>query len=288
MFSMPPWLFFLKHFFKLNKLILPFDMLKNLDTFQKRILALLAVALLTSFGIIIALLIVLHVAEGRLEKIGATMDEMAVQHIISTVTVEEVIPLNSDITIKDEMTVGINMMVETTVPFKAMIPVNDKMMVPIRIGVKDYIRIDTTIQIKDAVNITVNDTIPLNQKMKMPIFGKRGPNIPISGKIPLNQKLHVSFNELMNIHSVVPIDLLIVDTLPIGLSMRIPVDLMVPIKIPIHSTAKIHFTGPMAVDAKIPIKLTIPVNIPLEETSLAAYFRKMAEGLRGLTKLALE
>ena len=63
---------------------------------------------------------------------------------------------------------------------------------------------------------------------------------------------------------------------------------MIPIKIPIKSFAKIHFTGPMPVDAKIPIKLTIPVNIPLEETSLAVYFRKMAEGLRGLTKLSMD
>lgn len=263
-------------------------MLKNRDNFQKTLLVGLVIALLTCFGIIGSLLLVLHVAEGRLQKLGNTMEDMAVLHIVNDVKVNDTIPLNTDITITEELTVGINMVVETTIPFKAEIPVTENMLVPIRMGVKDFIIIDTTIRIKDAVDIMVDDTIPLNQKMKMPIFGKRGPNIPISGKIPVQQKLHVSFDELMNVYSVVPIDLLIIDTLPIGLKMRIPVDLMIPIKIPIRSNAKIHFNGPMPVDAKIPLKMTIPVDIPLEETSLAEYFRKMAEGLRGLTELSLD
>ena len=44
----------------------------------------------------------------------------------------------------------------------------------------------------------------------------------------------------------------------------------------------------MSVDAKIPIQLTIPVDIPLSETSLAYYFKKMAKELKGLTNLSLE
>ena len=83
-----------------------------------------------------------------------------------------------------------------------------------------------------------------------------------------------------------PIDMLIVDTLPVGLSLRIPVDLMVPVNIPLKTSARIQFDDAMSVDAEIPVKLTIPVDIPLEETSLAYYFKKMAEGLKGLTKLS--
>ena len=263
-------------------------MFKDLTKLQKTLIVGLVVALLTCWGIIASLLLVLHVAEGRLQKIGNTMEEMATLHIINSVEVNDTIPLNTDITITEELTVGINMVVESTIPFKAMIPVTDKMMVPIRLGVKDYIVIDTTIQIKDKVRIQVDDTIPMNQKMKMPIFGKRGPSFPIQGEIPLKQSLTVSFDELMKIYSVVPINLLVVDTLPIGLSMKIPVDLMIPIKIPIRSNAKIHFDGPMPVDARIPLKMKIPVDIPLEETSLAEYFKKMAEGLKGLTELSLD
>ncbi len=256
--------------------------------FQKRVILFLTIALLINGGIIAVLVAALNVSEGRLQVLGDTMEEMAEQHIITQVTVDEMIPLNSNIYVTDEIEVGINMMVESEIPFTAMIPVTETMLIPIRIGVKDYIKLDTTIQITDFVNIAVDDTIPLNQKVKVPIFGKRGPSMPIIGKIPVKQNLKVGFNELLPVHSIVPIDMLIIDTLPVGLSMKIPVDVMVPVKIPLKSTARITFSQAMPVNAEIPIKLTIPVDIPLSETSLAIYFRKMAEGLRGLTKLTTD
>jgi len=259
-----------------------------MSKFQKRVVVFLTIALLINFGIIAILVAALKVSEGRLQLLGDTMEEMAEQHIITEVTVDENIPLNSSIWVTDEIEVGINMMVISEIPFQAMIPVNENMLIPFKIGVKDYIRLDTTIQVTDFVNIAVDDTIPLNQKVKIPIFGKRGPSMPIIGKIPVKQDLRVGFNELLPVHSVVPIDMLIIDTLPVGLSMKIPVDVMVPVKIPLKSTAKITFTQAMPVNAEIPIKLTIPVDIPLSETSLAIYFRKMADGLRGLTKLSTD
>ena len=85
-----------------------------------------------------------------------------------------------------------------------------------------------------------------------------------------------------------PVDLLIIDTLPVGLSMKIPVDLMVPIRIPLHTKATVTFGDAMPISADIPITLTIPVDIPLEETSLAFYFKKMAAGLKGLTLLSFD
>jgi hypothetical protein len=263
-------------------------MLNNLSKFQKVTMLLLAIALTASVGIIIALLLVLKVAETRLHKIGDVMELMAVQHIQQTINVNDTIPLNSNIMVMDEMSVGINMVVETTIPFRAEIPVDQNMLVPFKIGVKDYIKLDTTIQIKDVVNIQVDDTLPLNQKLKMPVFGNFGPSIPIKGSIPIKQKLKVSFNEPIAVHSLIPVDLLIIDTLPVGLKMRIPVNLQIPLKIPIRSIAKVSFKEAMPVNGKIPIKMSIPVDIPLSETSLATYFRKMAEGLRGLMKLSLE
>jgi hypothetical protein len=263
-------------------------MFNNLSTFQKWTSILLLTALGTCAGIIISLLVVLSVMQGRLAKLGDTMAMMAEQHITKTISVNDTIPLNSSIMVTDAMSVGIDMMVETTIPFRAEIPVSQNMLVPIRIGVNEYIKLDTTIRIKDVVHIQVNDTIPMNQKMKMPIFGKRGPSFPIAGNIPLQQDLAVSFNEVMHVESMIPINLLIIDTLPIGLQMRIPVDLLIPIKIPIHSMAKVSFKEAMPVDGSIPIKMDIPVDIPMAETSLAEYFRKMAEGLKGLTELSFD
>ncbi len=263
-------------------------MFKNLTKFQKRVVVFLLLALMINFGIIGVLITALNVSEKRLFVIGNTMEEMAKQHIVTEVTVNETIPLNSDISITEELNVNIDMFLDTEIPFRADIPVNEEMLVPFKIGVHDYIMLDTTIQVTDFVDIIVDDTIPLNQKVKVPIFGKRGPTMPISGKIPLNQKLHIGFDEAMPVKSVVPIDMLIIDTLPVGLSMKIPVDLMVPVKIPIKTSARINFDGPMPVDAEIPISLSIPVDIPLEETSLAAYFKKMAKGLKSLTELSFD
>ncbi len=255
---------------------------------KNSIIILLLTGLIISIGIIVVLIISLKIAEKRLDNIGNTMEEMAMQHIITEVIINETIPLNSDIIVTDELKVNINMLLETESPFQAEIPVNEDMLIPFKIGVHDYIKLDTTIMVTDYVNILVNDTIPLNQKMNMSFFGGKGMNFPIRGKIPVNQSLYIGFEEALHVHSVVPIDMLIIDTLPVGLSLRIPVDLMIPVKIPLKSSALITFDEPMAVDANIPIQLTIPVDIPLEETSLAYYFRKMAKELRGLTKVSLE
>jgi hypothetical protein len=263
-------------------------MVKNLTRFQKRMFVAVVLALLINFGIIGVLITALTVSEGRLQVIGDTMEEMAQQHIITEVTVNEAIPVQTSIAIEGAVVVGIDMMVESEIPFRAEIPVNENMLIPFKIGVKDYIKLDTTIIVTDYVNILVDDTIPLNQKVKLPIFGKRGPWVPIQGKIPIKQSLYVGFNEALKVNSVVPIDLLIIDTLPVGLSMKIPVDLMVPIRIPLHTKATVTFGEAMPIVADIPITLTIPVDIPLEETSLAYYFKKMAAGLKGLTVLSLD
>ena len=73
--------------------------------------------------------------------------------------------------------------------------------------------------------------------------------MPIRGNIPVDQKLNIGFDELLPVKSTVPVDLLIIDTLPVGLSLRIPVDIDVPVKIPIKTKAKISFNGPLPVDA---------------------------------------
>jgi len=264
-------------------------MFKNLTKFQKRMMIFLSLAFVISFVIIAILLVALSVMGLRLNGIGNTMEEMAVQHIVTDVMVNEEIPLNSAITVTDELTVNIDMYIETEIPFTAHIPVSEDMLVPIKMGIKDYIELDTLIWVTDQINILVDDTIPLDQKMKVTIFGKdRGPSFPIKSKIPLKQSLLVDFDEPLPVKSTIPIDMLIIDTLPIGIEMSIPVDVMVPVKIPIKQSARISFNGPMPVDAMIPISLKIPVDIPLESTSLAFYFRKLAKGLRGLTSMELD
>lgn len=255
--------------------------------YSKWTLHLLIGSLAISFSIIIVLLVALSVMKKRLNTVGDIVDQMAVQHIVTNVSVDQTIPLKTDISVIDNLTVGIDMFIDTEIPFTAEIPVTEEMLVPFKIGVKDYIRLDTTIRIIDYVNIDVIDTIPLDQKVQLPIFGKRGPWMPIKGMIPLDQQLKVGFSELLPVKSVVPVDLLIVDTLPVGLQMKIPVNVMVPVRIPINQDANICFNAPMPVDGEVPIQMNIPVNIPLEETALSTYFRKLAFGLRGLSDASL-
>ena len=52
-------------------------------------------------------------------------------------------------------------------------------------------------------------------------------------------------------------DMIVIDTLPVGLSMKIPVDLNVPVRIPLKTTALISFDGPLPVDAEIPIEIIL-------------------------------
>ena len=104
----------------------------------------------------------------------------------------------------------------------------------------------------------------------------------------MDQKLNIGFDELLPVKSTVPVDLLIIDTLPVGLSLKIPVDINVPVEIPLKTKAKISFDGPLPVDADVPIKLSIPVDIPLESTSLSIYFKELGKRLRNLPKIREE
>ncbi|MBL4704309.1 MAG: hypothetical protein JKY54_07295 [Flavobacteriales bacterium] len=269
-------------------------MIKNLSKFQKRTIFFLLLAFIVQGGLIAVLLIALNISNERLQSLGNIMDEMSEDHIIYTMHITQDMPIKTRILIEDEVEVNINMLVESEIPFRAEIPVTEEMLIPFKIGVHDYIKLDTTIEITDQVHIFVDDTIPLDQLMKVKMFGQkkngdlRGPSMHVRSKIPLHQDLLITFNEKMHVNSVIPIDMLIIDTLPVGLSMKIPVDLMVPIRIPLKTTAIISFSESMAIDAIIPISLEVPIDIPLKETSLAGYFKRMAKGMRNLTKVEPE
>ncbi|MDP3445806.1 MAG: hypothetical protein Q8T08_23345, partial [Ignavibacteria bacterium] len=111
-------------------------------------------------------------------------------------------------------------------------------------------------------------------KVKLPLFGKSGPNVPVKGNIKPKQSLKADLNEFVPVTGLIPIDMLIVDTLPIGVQLKIPINLMVPVEIPLKTTAKISFSEPMPVNGIIPLALSIPVDIPLNETDLVVYLKK--------------
>ncbi len=60
---------------------------------------------------------------------------------------------------------------------------------------------------------------------------------------------------------------------------------MVPVRIPVNTTAKVSFPEAIPVVGTIPVAITIPADIPLTKTTLAGYFIQLARGLRGLTSL---
>lgn len=270
-------------------------MFKTLTTFQKRSMLFLILAFLIQGAVIAVLIYSLNLSDARLQSLGNVLDEMADDHIVYSMQLEQDMPVKTNILIEDEVNVNINMLVESEIPFTAEIPVNENLLIPFKIGVHDYIRLDTTIEITEDVNIFVKDTIPLDQRMKIQMFGEnkntgeiRGPSMRIKSDIPLNQNLLIEFRETMPINSIVPIDMLIIDTLPVGLSLRIPVDVMVPVRIPLKTSAKVSFSESMPIDANIPIKINVPIDIPLKATSLANYFKRMAKGMRNLTKVEPE
>ena len=266
-------------------------MFKNLSSFQKRSVFFLAIVFLIQAGLIGVLYTALTISDARLQSLGNILDEMAADSIVYSMDLNQDMPVQTKILIEDEVDVNINMLVESEIPFTAEIPVSENMLIPFKIGVHEYIKLDTTIEITEDVNIFVKDTIPLDQKMKIQMFGEnkntgesRGPSMRIKSNIPLHQNLLIEFREKMPINSMVPIDMLIIDTLPVGLNMRIPVDVMVPVRIPLKTSAKVSFSESMPIDANIHININVPINIPLRETTLAGYFKRMATGMRNLTK----
>lgn len=238
--------------------------------------------------IIAALAIVLNRIDHRLNNLASILEQTAEQHIITDISLDTKLPLNSTFQIGDAITVGINLVVETVIPVNVEIPVNENVLVPFKIGVKDYIRLDTTVMITEDVYANVQDTIYLDQKVTLATSKKRGINLPIRASVPLNQRVKISVDQAIPVHSVVPVELLIIDSLSVGLSMKIPVNLMIPVKIPISTTAQVSFPGSIPVTGEIPIELSIPVDIPLSETAVAPYLRNIAHGLRSLTKFRSE
>lgn len=243
------------------------------------------VGLIFSICLIIVLIIALKVVNKRLENLADLLDTTVEQHITSDVILNTSLPLNSSFQIKEELSVGINMMVETVIPLNVEIPVDQKIFIPFKIGVKDYIKLDTTIMITDDVFATVIDTLYLDQKFTMPTSEKRGINVPVKASIPLNERVKININEAIPVYSIVPIDLLIVDTLPVGLDIKVPVNIKVPVSIPISTSAKVSFPDNIPVSGTIPISLIIPVDIPFSDTDLAPYILNISKGLRGLVKV---
>ena len=76
------------------------------------------VSILLCVIIIITLFVALKTAEYRLEKISQIVDDIAIQHIITEVAVNDTIPLNSDINVTEEIEVNIDLNLETTIPLK--------------------------------------------------------------------------------------------------------------------------------------------------------------------------
>lgn len=248
--------------------------------FQKRITFFVSLALLASFIIIGILIAALKVSEQRLNELGNLMEEMSDSRIQYDMTVSQTIAAKTDAHITDDVNVGINLVVESVIPFQAEIPVNQKMLIPIDLGITQAIYVDTMISIMDHVKINVDDTIPLDQKIKA-----AGLNVKAKAQIPLQQELTVSFDEQIRMQAYIPIDMNVIDSMAVDLDMKIPVNLMVPVRIPLQTTARISFIETLPFEADIPVKLNVPVDIPLNETAMGSYLKKVAKGMKGLTKL---
>jgi hypothetical protein len=253
--------------------------MSDLTKFQKRTIFFTSLGFLLSIIIIIILIFALKTSERKLTDLGNIMEEMSNSRIQYDMKIKQSIEAVTDAEITDDVNVGIDLVVESSIPFQAEIPVNEDMIIPINLGVNQVVYVDTLISIVGDVNINVDDTIPLDQKIKA-----AGMNVKAKADIPLKQQLTVNFDEQIRMQSYIPIDMKIRDSMALGLEMKIPVNLMVPVKIPLHTTARISFFETLPFKATIPIELDVPVDIPLNETAMGDYLKKVAKGMKELTK----
>ena len=260
-------------------------MLKNLAGNNKFIAPILTIALIFCLLFIIALVIALNIVNTRLNHVALAVEEIGEQHIITNVALNTNLPINSKFKILDDFKVDVNMFVETEIPIHVEIPVNENILVPFKIGVKDYVKLDTTIMITDDFYAFVEDTIFLDQKFTIPTSKRRGITLPVKASVPLKERVKIHIDQPISVHSLLPVDLVIIDTLPVGLSIKVPVNLKVPVRIPISTIANISFPNRISVVSDIPVSLNVPIDVALSDTDLAPYFKKIADGLRGLTKI---
>lgn len=247
---------------------------------------LVIISLILNIGIIGTLLFVKNMVESRLSKVSGMLTRLGNSEIDYTVHVEDTLEISTAFSIKEVVSVFVEMRVKYDLPFKAMIPVDQQIETPITLTVDKTIHLDTVFMFKNKIVAPLDEIISVDQMFTIPTNRekKKGINIPIVADIPLKQTISLDIKDPISVLADIPIKIPISETIPVKIELTIPVDINVPIDIPVKSEALITFPYQLPISGKIPLNLDIPVKIPLSATPIKSKSDSIAYELERLLR----
>ena len=72
----------------------------------------------------------------------------------------------------------------------------------------------------------------------------------------------------------------LIETVTVAVDRMIPVELEVPVTIPIDAELTVPVSRTIPIQVEVPVVMDVPVDIPLGETRLGEYLRGLSESLR--------
>jgi len=226
----------------------------------------------------IAILAIVYLrAKHKLTDAAGNLRAIGTKSISYTAEVNDTIPLETTILIPDKVNVGLSMELRHPLRLKMSIPFQTTLQVPVNLSVHQSLRIDTTLELPDALALSVSGHIPVDQKFQLPGLGNI--KLRIKASIPVNQPLIAKLTGSTRFRTAIPVQIQIVDTLPIALKLTVPVDQVINLNMAIKSQAQVRFPTRFKISGKVPIHLRVPVLIPIASTPLKNYLDKTADDL---------
>ncbi|RYD58394.1 MAG: hypothetical protein EOP56_05630 [Sphingobacteriales bacterium] len=199
------------------------------------------------------------------------------EYIEYVVTINDTIPLVSNISISNEAAIALDMQLRHALPIKLNQHIRDSFSLPVRLHLSQILHVDTSLSLSDSLQLFARGSIPVDQKFAM--LGMDGFKIRTKATIPLQQVLNVKMLHRTNYVSDIPVRLDIDEQIPVALNLNVPIEQVVPLELPIKSTAKVSFPEQLHIVGMIPVKMEVPIRIPLAETPLKKHLDKAADHL---------
>lgn len=231
-----------------------------------------------TLAIVIAIALIFYINASRLAAaVAGELRAIGNEYIEYTVTINDTIPLVSDISISNQVAVALNMQLHHSQPVHLKQNIRDSFLLPVKLHLSEVLHVDTSLSLSDSLQLYVQGSIPVNQKFSM--IGMNGFRIKTKATIPLQQVLKAKLIHQTNYISNIPVHFDVNEQIPVALKLNVPIDQVIPLQIPINSTAKVSFPEKLKIVGYIPVKLEVPVKIPLAGTPLNKHLDKAASHL---------
>jgi len=212
--------------------------------------------------------------------VAAELKGLGTEYIEYTVIINDTIPLETWISMTGDVPVNINMLLNDSLQLDMQIPVKQSISIPLDLTLNKVLYIDTTLTLPDTMKLFVEGDIPVNEKLSL--AGIDQLRMKVKGNIKMQQLLKAKLVGNSIFTASVPIALRIRERISVPVNFPVDVHQKVSIRLPVSSVATVSFKSPMKVSGKIPIQIAVPVRIPLEQTAIKRRMDSAADHLSDL------